>query len=172
MKFSISFIIEDSRFDECEIASVLNSVKNFYSQFGHETIFTGRLRFHQPLFGYVLYFANSYERSSTSGRTAEITYGDWSNHYSNYRPHLVIHELNHMMFDCHDHYEGAVDFEPCSESCMMNLPSEGSLCVNCIKRLQKRQPSFFPLIVAIGVFTVPIWFPKVIDWLNGNQREI
>lgn len=143
-------------------------MQDFYEQCGHQIIFVRRFGFFRPRFGYTLYFSNGHGYSYAEGRIASISYIDWTDEYSNCRPSLVIHELNHPIFNCPDHYEGAEDYEPCYNLCMMRSPEEGTVCANCFNRIRSKH-DVFPLIAVAGIITAPIWFPIIADWLSRTQ---
>ena len=167
MRIVVNILVKDIRFDVNEIECTLNCVKDFFNQCGHDIIFVWRLGFHRPLFGYVLNFAVP-NGSQAKGRVAKVTYSDWIK-YPNLRPHFVIHELNHSVFGCPDHYEGASVYEPCTEACIMKSPEDGTLCCNCLARVKDKNLNILPIVATIATFTAPIWFPILVDWFTGNK---
>ena len=82
---------------------------------------------------------------------------------------MIIHELNHSIFDCPDHYEGATDYKPCTESCLMNMLEEGALCSDCLAKVQGG--NLLPAVATVVAFTAPIWFPILVNWLSGNKNR-
>jgi len=165
----VNVLIDDQRFNANEIEQALDSVKDFFKQCGHDIVFVWRLGLYQPIRGHVLHFAIP-NGSQAKGRIAKVTYNDWII-YSHLRPHIIIHELNHSIFGCPDHYEGSPFYEPCTGQCIMHSLEEGVLCSNCLARVQDGKLSLLPAVATIVAFTAPLWFPILVDWLGGNRRH-
>lgn len=162
-------MIGDQRFEKNEIEPALDSVKDFFKQCGHDLIFIWRLGLYRPIRGHVLRFAIP-NGSQAKGRIAMVTFNDWIN-YPHLRPHIIIHELNHSIFGCPDHYEDASFYEPCTEPCIMHSLEEDTLCSKCLARVQGGKSNLLHVVATVVAFTAPIWFPMLVDLLSGRNKR-
>ena len=169
MTVVVNVVAQDPRFYTEEIKWALDEVKRFFKHYGINITFIRRLGMYRPTLGYILRFTSP-NGSHAQGRFADVTLSDWiKNPYL--RPQLVIHELNHIIFDCPDHYAGSPVYEPTTEPCIMHSLHEFCLCENCMDKIRAAgKMELFPIIATVAAITAPIWFPALCQWLFGNNK--